>query len=94
MYQSINFHRFQDAFQNMNRGNNFSYEGLQALFNYLEQLEEDTGEQLELDVIALCCEYSEIEEDEEAFKEYVGEDAHLEDLIVAELLCGVLVREG
>ncbi len=94
MYQNVNFHRFQDAFQNMDRGNNFSYEGLRALFDYLEQLEEDMGEQIELDVIALCCEYSEIEEDEEAYKEYVGDDAHLDDLIIATLPCSVLVREG
>lgn len=94
MYQNVNFHRFQDAFQYMGRSDNFSYEGLQGLFAYLEQLEDDLGEKFELDVIALCCEYSEIEEDEEAYKEYIGEDAHLEDLIIAQLPCSVLVREG
>jgi hypothetical protein len=94
MYQNVNWHNFQDAFQNMGRGDQFSYEGLRALFDYIEQLEEDMGEEIELDVIALCCEYSEIEEDEEAYKEYIGDDAERDDLIIATLPCSVLVREG
>lgn len=94
MKQKVNFHRFQDAFQNMGRGSQFSYEAQRALFDYLEELEQDIGEEFDLDVIALCCEYQEIEEDEEAYSEYVGEDAHLEDLIIARLPCSVLVREG
>ena len=43
------------------RPNNFSYAGRQALFEYLEQYEEDTGEEIEFDPIALCCEYTEYE---------------------------------
>lgn len=39
--------------------NNFSYEGLNALFEYLEEYEESTGEQIEFDPIALCVEYAE-----------------------------------
>lgn len=94
MYQSVNFCNFQDAFHIMDRKANFSYEGLEALFEHLEQLEEDLGEQIELDVIALCCEYSEINDDEEAYKDYVGEDAHLQDCIIADLGTSILVREG
>lgn len=59
MKQSIGFCQFTDAFRNMGRGEQFTYSGLQALFNYLEEIEEETGEEIELDVIALCCEYSE-----------------------------------
>ena len=29
-----------------------------SLFDYMEQMEEDCGEEMELDVIALCCDYS------------------------------------
>lgn len=50
---------FCDAFHKSDRNENFTYEGKRALFDYLEQLEEDTGEKIELDIIALCCEYSE-----------------------------------
>lgn len=94
MKQNVNFCNFQDAFHKCGRGTQFSYEALQALFNYLEELEEDMGQEIELDVIALCCEYMEIEEDEEAYKEYIGDDAQRDDLIIAQLPCSVLVREG
>jgi hypothetical protein len=59
MKTTVNFSTFQTTFENL-RPNNFSYEGLSQLFNYLESYEDDTGEQIELDVIALCCEYSEL----------------------------------
>ena len=61
MKQTINFSQFVDAFNGMGRGKQFSYDGLKALFDYLEQYGEDTGEEVELDVIALCCEYSELD---------------------------------
>jgi hypothetical protein len=58
MKQTVNNTDFHSAFGYMNRLNNFTYEARNALFEYLEQLEEDTGVEYELDVIALCCEYS------------------------------------
>lgn len=60
MYTTINFCNFADAFRSV-RPDNFSYEGLTALFEYLEQLEEGTGEDIELDVIGLCSEYEELD---------------------------------
>lgn len=74
MKQSINKYQFQNAFITMGRENNFSYEGLNALFDYLEEYEESTGEEIELDVIALCCEYSEYENLEEFQNAYNAED--------------------
>ena len=56
---------FERAFKNFER-DNFSYDGLKALFEYLEEYEEDTGEEVELDVIALCCDYMEYD----SLKEY------------------------
>ena len=61
---------FIDAFSRMGRQDNFSYEGLEALYDYLIDYEESTGEEIELDVIALCCEYSEWEDIEEFLKNY------------------------
>ena len=58
MKQSINMYDFERAFKNFER-DNFSYDGLKALFEYLEEYEEGTGEEVELDVIALCCDYME-----------------------------------
>jgi dGTP triphosphohydrolase len=59
MKTTLTFCGFRDAFRAYERMDTFSYEGAQALFEYLEQYEEDTGEELELDVIALCCDYTE-----------------------------------
>ena len=59
MKTAINFSAFCDAFRDMDRNDNFSYAGKRALFDYLEQYEEDCGVEVELDVIALCCEYYE-----------------------------------
>ena len=61
MKTTINFSQFCDRFKDMGREEQFSYEGKKALFEYLEQYEEDTGEELELDIVALCCEFTEYE---------------------------------
>jgi hypothetical protein len=42
------------------RPNQFSYEALGTLFDDFEQYEESTGEQVEFDPIAICCEYAEM----------------------------------
>ena len=44
-------------FRDENAG--FSYEGAKALAEYLEQLEEDCGEEMEFDRVAIRCDYSE-----------------------------------
>jgi len=59
MIKTISAYDFERAFSDMGRQGQFTYEGKRALFEHLEQYEEDTGEEIELDVIALCCEYSE-----------------------------------
>lgn len=58
MKQTIGLSQFTDEFMAI-RPNNFSYEGLEQLFDYFESYEQDTGEEIELDVIAICCEYQE-----------------------------------
>ena len=68
MKQNINEYDFERAF-NECRPNNFSYKGLKALFDYLEEYEEATGQELELDVIAICCDFTEYED----LKEFQGE---------------------
>ena len=70
MKQSINEYQFRDAFHKMGRGEQFSYDGLTALYNYLEQYEDDIGEEIELDVIALCCEYAEYDSLEDFQADY------------------------
>ena len=52
MKRTINDHDFIDAFQGTYK-DQFSYEGKMALYEYLTQLEEDTGFEMELDVATL-----------------------------------------
>lgn len=59
MKTSVSFSQFCDAFRDMNRNENFSYEGKRALFDYMDNYEEECGVEVEMDVIAFCCEYSE-----------------------------------
>ena len=50
-----NIHQFREAFRLAGRMDQFSHEGLEVLLNYLEQF----NESIELDVVALCCDYYE-----------------------------------
>jgi predicted ArsR family transcriptional regulator len=56
--QTLTRSEFADAFLSL-RPDNFSYAGLDALFDYLEEYSDSTGEPFELDVIAICCDFSE-----------------------------------
>jgi hypothetical protein len=60
MIQTIQLSDFRTAFYNMGRKDQFTYEGLGLIFEYIEDYERDNGERVELDVIALCCEWSEL----------------------------------
>lgn len=58
MKSTVNLYDFRNAFENSGR-TNFSHEGQEVLFDYLEECERDSGEEIELDVVALCCEFAE-----------------------------------
>jgi hypothetical protein len=58
MKTSVNFHDFIDAFKRFDRYDGYGYEALKVIYNYLEEYEESTGEEIELDVIAICCDYN------------------------------------
>ena len=51
----------------------WEYETLKTLFEYLEEYEESTGEQIEFDPIALRCEFSEYDSLKEINKIYSTE---------------------
>lgn len=59
MKTTVDFQAFKDAFRAYDREHNFSTAGLRALFDYIEHIEWDSGQEWELDVIALCCDYTE-----------------------------------
>jgi hypothetical protein len=64
MKQSINNTQFHNAFRDAGREEQFSYESKNIMFDYIEQYEQESGEEWELDVIGLCCEISEMSEQE------------------------------
>jgi|TARA_R100000501_G_C2588372_1_gene89230 hypothetical protein len=70
MKSTITEYQFVDAFDQINRSNNFSREGRFALYEWLIQFEEDTGQELELDPIAFCCDFTEYESFAEFQKDY------------------------
>jgi len=70
MFSTITQSQFIDAFRAHGRQDQFSYNALVALFAHMQDMEEQTGEELQLDVIALCCEYAEYEDIEEYNADY------------------------
>ena len=68
MKQSVNFNDFIDAFKRFDRYDSFGYDAIKVIFDYIEDYERDSGEEIELDVIAICCDlnvmhYSDIAKD-------------------------------
>ena len=90
MIQTVNVHDFRQAFQDHGRGEQFSHEALGLIFEYYEQYEQDTGETVEMDVVAICCDLCELTPDEFR-KQYDVPD----DTSVMDYLCdrGVYVGE-
>jgi hypothetical protein len=75
MKDTITAYQFSDAM--IEQG--FSYEGTKALFEYFEQYEQDTGEEMEFDPIAFRCSFDEYENLQEIKKNYKNIET-LEDL--------------
>jgi hypothetical protein len=58
MKQTIDRYEFANQFERI-RPNQFSREALAVLWDYFEEYEDDTQTEIELDVIAICCEFAE-----------------------------------
>lgn len=83
LVKRINFSSFVEEFEKYNREYHFSYEGKKALFKYLSQLSEDIGEPIEIDIIGLCCEFSEYDCLEDFIADYgysIGDIDCIEDI--------------
>ena len=79
MKQSINLYQFRQAFYDMDRRDQFTYEGLEVIFDALEDCAADTGDEFELDVVAICCDFYEAEPDDIASDYSIPLDEDLED---------------
>lgn len=58
MKQSVNLNDFIDAFKAYDRYDGYGYEALKVIFDYLEQYEDETGQEIELDVVSICCDFN------------------------------------
>ena len=88
-----NASQFRDEFRQCGRVDQFSYEALGLLFDYLE----DTDPDYDLDVIARCCEYAEdsIEQIAESYGLDADEDAvlaylHDHTTVIGVTPCGIV----
>lgn len=70
--QTINENQFIDAFRTWDTYKDaFSYEGLKALYEELEEVSEyNDSKTIELDVVAICCDYTEYENFKELQSDY------------------------
>ena len=75
MKEYVNEHTFRDRFMRSDTyKNNFSYEGLHALFEYIEEVEDDIGEEFEFDMVGICCDYTEYDSLEDFNADYSSDD--------------------
>lgn len=57
IYHTVTFSDFIQAFHDMGRGNQFSYSGLELIYEWLDSM----GQDVFLDVIAICCDFEEVD---------------------------------
>ena len=73
MKEYVNKYTFRNRFRSSdNYANQFSTKGLDALFKYIEQVEDDIGEEFEFDMIGICCDYTEYDSLEDFNADYAG----------------------
>ena len=51
------------------RGEQFGYNGWQAIGEYLESLSDDIGELIEVDIVGICCDYASADSTDEWWQE-------------------------
>ena len=94
MYKIINKYDFKRAFETSNRNDHFSNEALNVLYDYYEDIEpHNEGLGVELDVIAICCEWTQYKSIEEYNEAYETDYESYEELIEAGW-CSVIHVEG
>jgi len=91
MFETVTRHNFIDRFrQSDTYKNNFSYEGLSALFDHLEEIEDQTGEPIQFDHVAIACEFSEYDSFQSVYADYPGLTAStFDDVVVIYITCGL-----
>ena len=101
MKQTVTSYHFVDSFRDCGRETQFTRPALFALFAYLESYEEDCGVELELDPVAICCDWAEYESAVEAAESYGREFSDESDALdwlreqtqVVEFQSGVVIQQ-
>lgn len=65
-----NGYQLEQLFKECGRENHFSYEGFNALYDYLDEYSDNVGEDFKVDVIALCCDFTEYSDWKELYDNY------------------------
>ena len=65
LVESVGLYDFMRRFeQSPTYSNSFSYQALQALHNWYEELADSIGEDIQFDYVGICCDWSEYEKEE------------------------------
>ena len=80
MKETVTESRFVNAFDEANRADNFTRAARRALFEHFESIEDDCDFEIEFDVIAICCSWTQYDSLQECLDEYGDEFQTLDDL--------------
>lgn len=86
MHKRIYLSDFVEAFNEHGRDNQFPPAALEALFEFFEELEDETGELVELDVIAICCSFTEYDSPQDCAEDMFLDVEDMEDEDIISLL--------
>lgn len=91
---TVTEYMFIDAFARCGRDKQFTTAARRALYDWYTQLEDDTGEEIELDPVGICCDWTEYGSIDELREAYPDECKGCESLAeAAERLDGALLTE-
>lgn len=65
-----NSYQLEQLFKKCGRENHFSYEGFNAFYDYLSEYSDEVGEDFKVNVIALCCDFTEYSDWEKLYNNY------------------------
>jgi len=83
--QTLNKNEFRNEFNSI-RKDNFSYEGLNALYDWLDEYYEEADKGYKLDVIGICCEFTEYDSLRQFNKDYNRGYDSIDDIVDDTLL--------
>jgi len=93
---TVTSHDFHNAFK-ATRPDQFSYDALEGLFNFIEEMSEDIGTPYELDVIGECCDWCEYDDINELMQCYPDieslEDLHDHTIVIELPNEGLLIQQ-